>query len=315
MSAVFLDTKSVERGDLDLDSLRQAYPDWTLYDYTDSAQTADRIRNAEIVVSNKVIIDERCFAQAKKLKLVCVAATGTNNIDLAAAKKHQITVCNVRAYATHSVVQHVFALILSLSRKLPEYTRLVDEGAWQKSPIFCLLDYPIQDLYGKTLGIIGYGELGKAVESVAKAFGLNTLIAQGSAPQGTASRVQLQTVLQNADIVTLHCPLTEETRGLIGEAELRLMKPEAILINAARGGIVDEAELVKALEDKQITGAGFDVLTKEPPDDNPLLRYKKPNLIITPHIAWASALARQTMLDEIAQNIRAFRQGAARNVV
>lgn len=315
MSAVFLDTISVDRGDLNLEKLRSTDNAWIFHENTSIHETADRIHDAEIVVSNKVVIDKHHLAQVKNLKLICVAATGTNNIDLIEAKARGIAICNVRAYATHSVVQHVFSLILALSRQLFAYKNLVHEGAWQKSPFFCLLDYPIEDLYGKNLGVIGYGELGKAVAGVAKAFGMNILIAQGSASTGTAGRVPLETVLRNSDIISLHCPLTEQTRGLIGRKELSVMKKGALLINTARGGIVDEKALIEALESRQLGGAGFDVLSQEPPVENPLLTYRASNLIVTPHIAWASVLARQTLIDEIAENILAYKRGELRNLV
>jgi len=295
---------------LERESLR-----WEHYDATPAAAALERIVAADIVITNKVILDETTLAAARQLKLICIAATGTNNVDLEAAKRLGITVCNVRGYTTPSVVEHVFTLLLALMRHLPEYHRAVQSGRWQNSVHFSFLDFPIHELSGKIMGIVGYGELGQAVARVAEAFGMRVLIAEraGSAPR--TGRVALTELLQHADVLSLHCPLTDETRGLIGARELQLMKRGAVLINTARGGIVDELALLEVLRSRHLGGAGVDVLSHEPPVDNPLLSADIPNLIVTPHIAWASREARQRLVNELAANIHGYLQGAPRNVV
>ena len=274
------------------------------------------MRDAEVVISNKVVLDRSVLASAPRLRLICVAATGTNNVDLQAAAELGISVCNVTGYATPSVVQHVFALILSLNRHVIEYDAAVRAGAWARSEHFCLLDFPIRELAGRRLGIIGYGTLGKAVAEVAPAFGLEVLIGdhRGAAPR--PGRTEFNELLRRADIITLHCPLTDDTRGLIGAEELAMMKTDALLINAARGGIVDEPALARALRAGEIGGAGVDVLTSEPPSEgNPLLAGDIPNLIVTPHVAWASRESRQRLVDELVENIRSFLNDRPRNLV
>jgi glycerate dehydrogenase len=324
MLGVFLDRDTVDRGDMDMSVLEQHLPQWRFYGLTAATELHERIGDAEVVISNKVVLDEAAFAAAPKLKLICVAATGTNNVDLAAASRHGVVVCNVRGYATASVVQHTFAMILSLSTNLGRYRRAVMRGEWQSSPHFCLLDYPIHEIAGKRLGIVGYGELGRGVARVAEAFGMEVLICQRPGGPSTGSgrteedkkRLPLHELLPMADVLTLHCPLTPETRNLIGEKELGLMKPTALLINTARGGIVDEVALADALRDSRIGGAGVDVLTTEPPRaGNPLLADDLNNLIITPHTAWASVESRQRLLDQIGLNIAAFLNGEERNRV
>ena len=319
MRGVLLDRDSLDRGDLDFGRLENSLDDWQFYGSTAPALTAERIGDAEVVVSNKVLIDDAIMAQAPNLKLIAISATGTNNVDLDAAQRRGIAVCNVRRYATPSVVQHVFALILSLTRRLNEYRQAVQQGRWQQSPFFCLLDYPIRELNHLSLGIVGYGELGRAVAEVAhSAFGMEVLIAQrpGTTAEPGSERLPLEELLARVDILTLHCPLSPETEHLIGARELALMKPDALLINAARGGIVDEAALVTALREGRLGGAGFDVLHEEPPkDDNPLLQVELPNLIVTPHVAWASRESRQRLLDQVADNIRAFSSGSPQNLV
>jgi glycerate dehydrogenase len=316
MLGVFLDRDTVDRSDLDLAALLGVLPDWRLHTYTRPEQLAERLAEATVVVSNKVRLDAAAFAAAPQLRLVCVAATGTNNVDLDAAQRHGVTVCNVRGYATPAVVQHVYALMLALTTRLNDYQRDVANGRWQSSPYFCLLDHPIRELAGRTLGIVGYGELGSAVARVATAFGMSVLIAQRAGSAAQAGRIALAEILPQVDVLSLHCPLTPQTRGLIGAQELALMKADALLINTARGGLVDEAALAVALRSGKLGGAGIDVLSEEPPrHDNPLLAGHIPNLIVTPHIAWASREARQRVIDAIAANIRAFLAGAPVNVV
>jgi glycerate dehydrogenase len=317
MYGVFLDLDSLDRDDLDLSALHTTLPAWRLYGSTAPAEVHERIAEAEVVVSNKVVLDEAALAAAPRLRLIAVAATGTNNVDLAAAGRRGIHVCNIRRYATPSVVQHVFALLLALCRNLDGYRQAVREGRWQQSEQFCLLDYPIRELGGLSLGIVGYGELGRAVAEVAEtAFGMSVLIAQrpGGPPQ--PGRLPLNELLPQVDVLSLHCPLSAETRHLIGEAELAQMKPDALLINTARGGIVKETALAAALRGGRLGGAGIDVLETEPPgNDSPLLTGDIPNLIVTPHVAWASRAARQRLADQLADNIRAFLAGRPQNLV
>ncbi len=313
----FLDQDTVDRCDLDFSSLRRALPAWRLYDTGDSVPVPERVAGSAVVVSNKVVLDETLLAGAPELKLVCVAATGTNNVDLDAAAQLGIRVCNVRAYATPAVVQHVFGLILALTTRLTDYQGAVLDGRWQRSPYFCLLDFPIRELAGRRLGVVGYGELGRGVARVAEAFGMEVLVAQRPGTEDPRSgRVPLPELLSQVDVLTLHCPLTPETDGLIGARELSLMRSDALLINTARGGIVDEVALAAALRQGRLGGAGVDVLIREPPvDGSPLLDPDIPNLIVTPHVAWASRESRQRLLDEVARNIEAFLAGQPRNVV
>jgi len=317
MLGVFLDLDSLDRNDLDLGALRTTLPRWHFHGSTTPEQVAERIAAAEVVVSNKVVLDEALLAGAPRLRLIAIAATGTNNVDLAAAGRLGIPVCNIRRYATPSVVQHVFALLLALSRNLTRYQQAVRDGRWQQSEQFCLLDYPIRELGGLTLGIVGYGELGQAVAQAAEqAFGMHVLIAQRPGAAAQPGRLPLPELLPRVDVLSLHCPLSEQTRDLIGARELALMKPDALLINTARGGIVDEPALAQALREGRLGGAGIDVLETEPPGaDSPLLAGDIPNLILTPHIAWASREARQRLTDQLAANIRAFVNGSPQNLV
>ncbi len=316
MLGVFLDRDTTDRGDIDLSPLEECLPTWRYYSLTRPDELHERIAEADIVISNKVVLDRAAFEASPKLKLVCVAATGTNNVDMQAARDHDVLVCNVRAYATSSVTQHAFAMILALSTSLGLYRRAVLRGEWQQSPHFCMLDYPITELAGKTLGIVGYGELGKAMAKIGEVFGMDIMICQRLHGEPVAGRVELKEMLPKVDVLSLHCPLTPETENLIGKDELALMKPTALLINTARGGIVDEQALVDALHDHQIGGAGIDVLSKEPPtDNNPLLSDYDLNLIVTPHIAWASKESRQRLINQIAENIQAFLNDAPRNLV
>ncbi len=314
LPGVFLDLDTIDRGDLDLSRLHEICPEWRLHGATSPAALRERIRGAGLVVSNKVVLN-RAALETPGLRLVCIAATGANNVDLSAARERGIAVTNVTGYATASVLQHVFALILALTTHLPGYQRLIRAGAWQRAEQFCLLDLPIRELSGKTLGIVGYGELGRAVARMAEAFGMRVLIARRpGSPNGQPERPSLEECLPQIDVLSLHCPLAENTRNLIGERELALMKKDALLINTARGGIVDEEALARALRDGRIGGAGIDVLSEEPPvSGNPLLTPDLPNLIVTPHIAWASRESRQRLVDEVAENIRAFQEGRSRN--
>lgn len=317
MQGVFLDIDSLDKNDLNLEALTATLPQWQFHPETKTEQVASRIADATVVVSNKVVLNRQALTQAKKLRLIAVAATGTNNVDIQAATELGISVCNARAYATPSVVQHVFALLLNLSRHINEYQTAIQAGHWQHSKHFCLLDYSIHELSGRKLGIIGFGELGKAVAQVAEnAFGMQVLIAQRDKHDQRPGRLPLHELLTQVDVLSLHCPLNEDTQELIGAEELSLMKPTALLINTARGGIVDEVALADALRNGQLAGAGVDVLTEEPPvKGNPLLAVDIPHLIITPHIAWASREARQRLVDQLRDNIDAFLKKRPQNLV
>ena len=314
--AVFLDVDSVDTGDLDLSSINSTLDNWQFCPNTQASDVKRAIAGATIVVSNKVVLDADVIKNSPSLKLICVSATGSNNVDLNAAKMHDILVCNVRDYATPSVTQHVFTLILALMTNLKSYDQAVEKGDWTNSQQFCLLDYPISELSGKTLGIVGYGVLGKSVAKIAQAFGMQVCLHTRRKGDAAFPYVSLTQLLQSSDIVSLHCPLTEQTREMIAYKEFALMQSHSILINAARGGIVHEQALADALLKGTIGGAGVDVLSVEPPEaDNPLLNPHIPNLIVTPHIAWASRESRQRCVEEVAKNIRAYQAGKPRNLV
>lgn len=315
MRGVVLDLETLGEG-LDLGRLENSLESWEYHRVSAPGEVAARIAGAEVVVSNKAPLDAQAIAANPGLRCIAVAATGTNNVDLEAARAAGVLVCNVTAYGTPSVAQHVFTLVLALTTRLFEYHAAVRDGRWAQSPHFCLFDYPIRELDGKVLGIVGHGELGRGVARLGEAFGMQVRIAQrpGGAPQ--PGRVPLDQLLPEVDVLSLHCPLTPDTAGLVGAAELARMRPEALLINAARGGIVDEAALAAALRAGRLGGAGIDTLTVEPPrEGNPLLAADIPNLIVTPHIAWAARESRQRLLDQVAENIERFRAGDPRNRV
>ncbi|NGM36769.1 D-2-hydroxyacid dehydrogenase [Methylobacterium sp. DB0501] len=288
------------------------------HEYVEHAVTApdeivERLKGAEIAIVNKVPMREETLSQLPDLKLIAVAATGTDVVDKAFAKSRGITVVNIRNYAFNTVPEHVIGLIFALRRAIVPYTNSVRRGDWAKARHFCYFDYPIRDVAGSTLGIVGYGALGKSIGQRAEALGMRVL-AYDVMPQ--PGLVDLDTIIRESDVITLHAPLTPETRNMIGRDELARMKRDAILINTARGGLVDEAALADALTAGTIGGAGFDVLTSEPPrDDNPLLALDLPNLIITPHVAWASKQAMQILADQLVDNIEAFVAGRPQNVV
>lgn len=304
--AVFLDFASLRPADLDPAGLHALPVTLTLHEQTDPADTIARLQDADIAITNKVVIDERVMAACPHLRLIAVIATGINNIDKAAADARGIRIANVTGYGTAAVAQHTFALMLALTNRLRDYSRDAVNGRWSQSPQFCLNDYPIRDLAGSTLGIIGHGELGRAVHRLADAFGMRVLVAEGEG--GPAhGRTPLETVLQEADILTLHGMLTEKTRGFINAERLAVMKRGVLLVNTARGGLVDEAALIAALRSGQLGGAAVDVLSVEPPPpDHPMLAADIPNLLITPHCAWVSRGARQRLLDATVENIRHF---------
>src|SRR3569832_1141642 len=293
MHGVFLDRDTLDHGDIDFTSLAATLAVWVFLVLSVVAVVAVCFALASVVVCFLVMLSAAALQRAPALKLGCISATGTNNVDLDAARRLGITVCNVRSYATPSVAEHIIALILALTRRLPDYAAAVAAGRWQRSAQFALLDFPITELRDKTLGIIGYGELGRAVAKLGEAFGMQVLIAARLNDVPQPGRVPLHTLLPQVDILSLHVPLTAETTDLICAAELALMKPSALLIFTARGGIVDELALAEALRTEQHSNTGVDVLTAEPPREGQvLLEPDIPHLIVTPHIAWASREAR-----------------------
>ncbi|MBK0064747.1 MULTISPECIES: 2-hydroxyacid dehydrogenase [unclassified Acinetobacter] len=310
LTAAFLDYGSLDMNDLDFSSLQGCFSELQLYESTESDQVLERLSNVEVAISNKVRIDAEMLKQLPQLKLILISATGTNNVDLDAAKEQGIVVCNCQGYGTASVAQHTLTLMLALATSLIDYDRAVTQGRWQQSPQFCFLDYPIIELSGKTLGIVGYGELGQEVARLARAFGMQVLIANLPNRPKHANGLELHQLLSQVDFLSLHCPLTEETRNLINADAFALMKTSAFLINCARGGIVHEKDLVDALKQGKIAGAATDVLSVEPPKHgNVLLDANLPNLIITPHSAWGSVQSRQRMVEQLTENAKGFING------
>ncbi len=315
MNAVFLDFATVGAAELDRGPLLDLFPEMRFFETTTAGQVAGRIADAEVVLANKVRLGADQFDAAPRLSFIGLTATGVDNVDLDAARERGIAVCNVRAYCTQSVTEHVFGVLLTLTHSLHRFTRAVADGAWQESTEFCLLDYPLRELSAMTMGIVGHGDLGSSVARTAEHFGMRVLVARRRGqPAADDGRVDLDELLGRADVVSLHCPLTEETRGLIGARELGLMKPDAILVNTARGGLVDSAALAAALAEERIGGAAIDVLPQEPPvDGDPLLELDSPRLVVTPHIAWGTREARQNSLDQLARAYRAFAAGERYN--
>lgn len=310
MKAVFLDYESLDKQDLGFSQLKAAFDDLILYPSTTAEQVLARIQHVDVVISNKVIVNAEAMEQCKNLKLILISATGTNNIDLDFARSKGIVVCNCQGYGTSAVAQHTLTLMLALATSLLKYEHAVKQGEWNKSPIFCLLDFPIVELSGKTLGIIGYGELGQAVAKLAEAFGMKILVASLPNRPTHKDRIPFAELLAQVDFLSLHCPLTDETRDLIDSQAFDKMKKSAFLINCARGGIVNEQALADALRQGKIAGAATDVLSVEPPTHgNVLLAEDIPNLIITPHSAWGSVDARQRIVNQMLENVEAFKQG------
>lgn len=290
---------------------------WEEYATTAPDDLVARLKGATIAITNKVPLRAETLAQLPQLKLIAEAATGVNNIDVDWCREHGIAVANIRNYAVHAVPEHVFMMILALRRNLLAYRADLQRGLWQQSGQFCLFTHDIRDIHGSTLGILGHGALGQAVAEMAKAFGMQVLFAEHK--DASAIRpgfTPFEEVLEESDIVTLHLPLTDATRNLIGATEFKHMKSSSLLINAARGGVVDEAALAEALREGRIAGAGCDVLSVEPPSaGNPLLDLALPNLILTPHIAWASREAMQILADQLIDNIEAFVAGSPQNLL
>lgn len=316
MKIVFLDRDTVSP-DSTLRAPTFAH-EWVQYPRTSATEAAERIADADIVIVNKVKLSAETLAQAPQLKLIAVAATGTDNIDLQACQQRGIVVSNVRNYAKHTVPEHTFALIFALRRSICAYRDAVKAGRWQEAAQFCFFDHPIRDLAGSTLGVIGDGVLGQAVASIGRALGMRVLF---SAHKGRTGQGSLYTpfeeVLRQADVLTLHCPLNVNTRHMIGAAEFAQMTRQPLLINTGRGGLVDEAAVGPALQAGHISGAAFDVTSVEPPPaDHPFMALlERPDFILTPHVAWASAEAIQALADQLIDNVEAFVRSAPVNQV
>ncbi len=313
LRVVFLDRASI------VASVRRprAASDYIEYERSQGNEVLERLSGATVAITNKVPLREALLRKLPELKMIAVAATGYDVIDVGYCRDHGVAVANIRNYAVHTVPEHAFALILALRRNLLAYRADVERGAWNRSEQFCLLDHPILDLNGAQLGIVGEGALGRAMAAIGTAFGMRAVFADH--PQRMFEGLDYQPLprlLAESDVLTLHCPLLPATHNMIGAAELRAMKRTAILINTARGGLVDERALVRALQEGWIAGAGFDVLTVEPPrEGNPLLDLRLPNLIVTPHIAWASQGAMQFLADQLIDNIDAWAAGTPQNLV
>jgi len=318
MEGVILDFDSVGPADLDLTKLYDLPVKWTIYPNCLPSQVAERITTADIVLINKAPILAPQIKSASQLKLISIFATGTNIIDLEAAREKNIVVSNAVGYGTGSVVQHVWSLILALTTNLDSYRKAAMDGSWEESDFFCVMDFSVRELQGKVLGIVGAGELGSGVAKIAEAFGMQVIFAAlpGRSHSPQPNRIPFKDLLARSDIVSLHCPLTKETSGLIGTEELALMKKSAILVNTARGALVDEKALKEALQARIIAGAATDVLSVEPPvDGNVLLDERIPNLIVTPHVAWIARESRQRLIDQVAGNVKAFLDGKPQNQV
>jgi glycerate dehydrogenase len=310
---VFLD-----RSSLQAKLRRPAFAhDWQDYPSTQPGEVVERLRDATVAVTNKVPLRAEALQQLRQLKMIAVAATGYDVIDVGWCKAHSIAVANIRNYAVHTVPEHTFALISALRRNLIAYQQDVERGRWQQSEQFCFFDHPIRDLHGATIGIVGEGVLGQGTARIARAFGMRVLFSDHAPPKAPGVEfTPFDEVLSESDVISLHVPLTAATRNMIGSEQLRRMKRTALLINTSRGGLVDEAALAQALRAGVIAGAGFDVLTREPPTEgNPLLELRLPNFILTPHVAWASEGAMQTLADQLIDNIEAFVAGRPQNLV
>lgn len=314
MKIVILDGYAANPGDLSWDGVA-AQGELTVYDRTAPEDVISRIGDAEVIYTNKTAITAEVIASCPNLKLISVLATGYNVVDTKAARENGITVCNVPAYSTRDVAQLVFALLLEICHHVGHHSETVYAGKWQNNPDFCYWDYAPMALYGKTIGLIGFGQIGQAVAKLAEAFGMKVLVHSRTArPELGYEFTDLDTLLSQSDVVSLHCPLFPETEGLIRKETIAKMKDGAILINTGRGPLIDEADVAEALKSGKLYAAGMDVVSKEPiAPENPLL--KAPNCFITPHIAWATKEARQRLLAVSAENLRQFVKGTPQNVV
>jgi len=310
---VFLDRKSI-KANVRRPRCAESYVE---YDRTDPADVVDRLRDATVAIVNKVAMREPTLAELPKLELIAMAATGYDCIDIDSCRRRGIAVTNIRDYAVHTVPEHAFMMLLALRRNLLAYRHDVEHGVWQKAEQFCFLTHPIGDLYGSTIGIVGEGAIGQGTAAIARGFGMTVLFADHEPPKAPGIEfTALDEVLERADVISLHLPLTPATRNLIGLPQLRRMKRNAILLNTARGGLVDEQALIRALEEGLIAGAGFDVLTIEPPrEGNPLLELRRHDFILTPHVAWASDGAMQFLADQMIENIDLWAEGRPRHIV
>ena len=312
---VLLDAYCLNPGDLSWERLEQL-GDCIFYDRTSSSQVVERIRDADIVLTNKVALAREAMAACPGLKYIGVTATGYNIVDVQAARELGILVTNVPSYGTASVAQTVFAHLLNLTQRVADHGRAVREGRWASSPDWCFWDYPLLELEGMTMGIVGFGRIGRATARLARAFGMQVLAHNRSAVEdaGGVRVADLETLFRESDVVSLHCPLTEDTQRLVNRERLALMKPTAFLINTSRGALVDEAALAEALNHGRLAGAGLDVLDAEPPSErNPL--YSAKNCYITPHIAWATRSSRQRLLDMAIDNVTAYLGNDPKNSV
>ena len=315
VKAVFLDFATMGDDDLNLSGLTSALPGIEFYATSSREEVARRIEGAEFIIANKSRLDAAVLSQAKSLRYVGLAATGSDNVDLDFARDAGIAVTNIRGYCTQSVVEHVFGVMFMLTHSLHRHHQAVASGRWQASDTFALIDYPIRELSSMTLGVVGFGELGSNVARTAEQFGMQVVVARRIGTQARAGdgRVPIEQLLKVADVVSLHCPLNDATRGMMSADAFRLMRNDAILINTARGALVESAALVAALKSGEIAGAAIDVLAEEPPvNGDPLLDYRGDNLVLTPHIAWATRKARQRAVDELSRNIVAFQEGRER---
>ncbi len=290
---------------------------WEEHESTAGSEVVTRLEGATIAITNKIPLRAPDLERLPDLKMIAVAATGYDVVDVAACRARGIAVANIRNYAVNTVPEHVFAMVLALRRNLLAYRQAVEGGRWQQVDTFCFFDYPIGDLAGSTMGIVGEGSIGQGTARIARGFGMKVLFADHAPPRAEGVEfTPFSTVLEQSDVLSLHCPMTAETRGMIGADELRRMKRNAILVNTSRGGLVDEQALITALKEGWIAGAGFDVLTREPPKEgNPLLDLRLPNFILTPHVAWASDGAMQFLADQLIDNIEAWEAGRPQHLV
>ena len=314
--AVFLDRETVDKGDLEFSRLESTARFWRWFEYSNAEDIADRVKNTEIIVTNKCVIDQHAISRATELKLIVLSATGTDNVDLTSAAQHGVAVCNIRDYASTAVAQRTITLMLNLLTGQPWYRDRVRSGEWSAARQFCLYDRPIREAQGLILGIIGSGVLGQAVANLAKGLGMTVLHSERKGQSPRPERTPFETVIDQADVISIHCPLNDETRGLLDRCLMEKMKDDALIINTARGGIVEESDLAECLREGIIGGAAIDTLSQEPPPlDHVLLAPDIPNLIVTPHNAWASRSSRQTAVDQIAFVIKAFAAGQPINQV
>jgi len=308
----------LERKTIDAHFRRPGFDhEWIEYPETTAGQVVDRVRDATIIISNKLSLGESQLSNAREVKLIAIAATGSDCVDLNYCRERGIAVCNVRGYAVNAVPEHVLMMMLALRRNLLAYRADVQAGLWNQSKQFCLLTHELHDLRNSTLGIVGYGAIGKAMAGLGESIGMRVLISEyKNATKVREGRTSFADTLRQSDVLTLHCPLTDQTRDLIGSDEFQMMKRSALLINTARGALVDDAALIDALQNGLIAGAGLDALREEPPrHGNPLLDLNLPNLIVTPHVAWASREAVQTLADQVIDNLEGFITGRPQNLL